>query len=144
MEALGVESKVMGLAQAQFANNEYIRERLAAGEIEQLSFGANLVLENILVLRPDLVLTSATGNAQYDDHPQLMRANQPVVVTSAYMESHPLGRAEWIKVIGLLFDREAEAREVFEAVRAEYERLAALAANVEERPTILCNTRRSP
>jgi len=139
LEALDEVDKVIGLAQAQFANNEYIREKLASKEIKQLSFGANLVLENILVIRPDLVLTSATGNAQYDDYPQLMRAGMPVVVTSAYMEQHPLGRAEWIKVISLFFDKETEAKLVFDRICDRYESLSKMASNASVRPKVLCN-----
>lgn len=39
----------------------------------------------------------------------------PVLVEMSSYEEHPLGRLEWIKLYGILFDREKEAEEYYEA-----------------------------
>lgn len=38
----------------------------------------------------------------------------PVLVDYASYESHPLGRTEWVKLYGALFDKESEAEQFFE------------------------------
>ena len=56
------------------------------------------------------------------------------------MESHPLGRAEWIKFLGLFTGREKEAEEIFTALEKRYLSLAALSNNVKYRPTVVRGT----
>lgn len=45
-----------------------------------------------------------------------------------------------MKFIALFFNREADAAEEFDAIAAEYQRVAALTASVPERPTVLLSS----
>lgn len=45
---------------------------------------------------------------------QLERMGVPVLVERSSYESHPLGRMEWVKMYGALFNREAEAKAYFD------------------------------
>lgn len=45
---------------------------------------------------------------------KLEKLGIPVIVERSGMEVHPLGRMEWIKVYGLLLDKEKEAEEFFD------------------------------
>ena len=56
------------------------------------------------------------------------------------METNPLGRAEWMKFFGMLFDREAVADSIFSSVADNYNRLAATVKNVPHRPTVISET----
>ena len=47
----------------------------------------------------------------------------PVLVEHSGYESHPLGRLEWIKLYGILFNKEKEANEYFENKIAEVENI---------------------
>lgn len=55
---------------------------------------------------------------------QLERLNIPVLVERSSYESHPLGRLEWLKLYGLLTDREAEANALFREQAEQFERLS--------------------
>lgn len=46
---------------------------------------------------------------------QLERMGVPVLVERSSYESHPLGRMEWVKLYGALFNREEEAKAYFDA-----------------------------
>lgn len=52
---------------------------------------------------------------------QLERLGVPVLVERSSYESHPLGRMEWVKLYGVLFDREEEAKAYFDAQLAKLE-----------------------
>ncbi|MBR1497697.1 MAG: ABC transporter substrate-binding protein [Oscillospiraceae bacterium] len=52
----------------------------------------------------------------------------PVLVERSSYEPHPLGRVEWVKLYGLLLDREAEAEAFFDAQAARLDALSALPA----------------
>ena len=52
---------------------------------------------------------------------QLERLGIPVLVERSSYESHPLGRMEWVKLYGVLFDREEEAQRYFDEQLARLE-----------------------
>ena len=54
---------------------------------------------------------------------QIQSLGIPVLVERSSYENHPLGRVEWIKLYGLLLDREAEAETFFQAQLATLEEL---------------------
>lgn len=55
-----------------------------------------------------------------------------------YMENTPLGRAEWIKFLGLLFGREQEADSIFTYVSAKYDAMRAIVAQSSDaKPKVL-------
>jgi iron complex transport system substrate-binding protein len=56
------------------------------------------------------------------------------------METHPLGRAEWLKFTALFFNKEALAEKAFDEIAQEYERLSQLGHHVLVRPTVLTGT----
>ena len=59
---------------------------------------------------------------------------------SDYMEQTPLGRAEWIKFIGLLFGKKAVADSIFSATERNYSALKTMAGAVPERPEVISET----
>ena len=52
---------------------------------------------------------------------QLERLGIPVLVERSSYESHPLGRMEWVKLYGVLFGREEEARAYYDGQLARLE-----------------------
>jgi iron complex transport system substrate-binding protein len=64
----------------------------------------------------------------------------PVILNADFLDTTPLGQAEWGKYISLFFNTEAEAEAAFAGVETRYQELAALAATAEEKPTVFANT----
>lgn len=133
---LDLYDSLIGLAYLDYANDEKAHERVASGEAKVIQSGTAMDVESMLMLQPDLILTSTTGNPTFDVHPQMLRAGLPVVVTAGYMESHPLARTEWIKFLAAFYDKEAEAEAIFNGIADRYEGLVALASNAKTRPTV--------
>jgi iron complex transport system substrate-binding protein len=136
---LDLYDQLVGIAYLDFTSDPQVHARVESGKLEHVQGGATLEIESILQLQPDLILTSITGEGIYDDHPKLERANLPAVLTAGYMESHPLARSEWIKVIAALVDKEKEAEAFFNKVAQEYEALTAMTKTLEHRPTVFSN-----
>ncbi|MDQ8203139.1 ABC transporter substrate-binding protein [Pelagicoccus sp. SDUM812003] len=136
---LDLYDSLVGIAYLDWANDERAHQRVAKGLAKPIQSGAAMDVESMLMMRPDLILTSTTGNPNFDTNPQMLRAGLPVVVTAGYMEDHPLGRTEWIKFIAAFYDKEEEAKAVFDRVADRYEELTALAATAKTRPTVFSN-----
>ena len=67
-----------------------------------LGSGCNLAIENTMIYHEPAVKQ------------KLEELGIPVVVETSSYEEHPLGRLEWIRFYGELFDKEKEAEEFFE------------------------------
>lgn len=136
---LGLIDHLVGVDEFDFVYSPEIRERIDAGELVELGGGTAVNVEQTIDLDPDLILTYGLGIPDYDAHPMLLDAGLAVALNSDYMETSPLGRAEWIKFNAMFFNREAEANAYFDDAAGRYNELVALAAGAADRPTVLVN-----
>lgn len=139
IQDLNLHDSLIGIASLKYANDPIAHQRVEQGLAKEVQSGTAMDIESMLLLRPELILTSTTGNPSFDIHPQMVRAGLPVVVTAGYMEEHPLARTEWIKFIAEFYDKEDDATEAFDAVERRYQYLAKLAVNAETRPSVMVN-----
>jgi len=137
---LGMIDRLVAVDRGDYIYDNEVRRRIESGTILEVGTGESLNIEKIIAVRPDLVLTSAMGPDDLTLR-RLAAVGVPVLVLADWREADPLGRAEWIRLVGALFDRGNASVELFDR-RAE--RYRAIAARVEqippgERPTILVN-----
>lgn len=136
LDRLGIIDRLIGVSRFNTVNTASVRAKIEQGELLETSSGRTLNIEALLERSPDVLLTYGTGNPEFDRHEQLIAAGIPVAMVAEYMESSPLGRAEWIKFTALFFNREAEANEIFSEIAREYESLLELTRQVEDLPTV--------
>lgn len=133
---VGADARVVAVAGRRWVNAPGVLARLDAGAA--LDVGETPGAEGIASARPDVVLLGPTEAAgPLGD--QLATLGIAAVAVADYAEATPLGRAEWLRFVGLLVGREAEADAAFDSVAARYERLAARARPASPRPTVLLN-----
>lgn len=140
LPTLNAVDKLVGLDSLDFASTTAVRERIDAGEITEVGFGAEVNIEQVLDLEPDLVMTYSSGSADFDAQPKLEEAGITVVVNSDYLDTTPLGQAEWAKFLAAFFNQEATAEAWFDEITTEYNALADLAAGAAEKPSVFLNT----
>ena len=138
LDALNQLDTIIGAATSDYISNGVIRARIEDGTIQKVQSGAALNIERMLLLQPDLILTSVTGDPAFDIPLKLARSGLPVVLTAGYMEQHPLARAEWIKFIAAFFDVGDLAEQTFEPIATRYKSLHETVAQIEQRPTVFC------
>lgn len=119
-----------------FTTTPEVIELINQEKLANVGLGANINLEIMLDLSPDLVIAYALGLPEYDAHPLLLDSGIHVALNAEYLENTPLGQAEWIKFTALFFNKEALGNEYFNALVAQYETLTALTEAVESRPTV--------
>ncbi len=143
LEKLGMLDRLIAVGRPQIVNTPAVREKIEQGEMPGVRKGSSLNFELLLSLDPDLVMTFGTGNPQFDTFPKLMELGIPTGIIAEYMESSPLGQAEWIKFTALFFNREGKAESVFTDIATRYEKRRKIAQNVSNRPTVLTGFNRS-
>ena len=139
MDALGKLDHIVGAGSADYINNLTVVERIKNGTIKRVQSGQNIDAESLLLLQPDLILTSVTGNPSFDLPEKLTRTGLPIVFTTSFMERHPLGRAEWLQFVGAFFDADEKADELFTRITERYNTLRELSSGAAERPTVFCS-----
>jgi iron complex transport system substrate-binding protein len=139
LDELDLLDRLVGLDEATYVSNPTVRAMAEAGKLRMIGVGAGVNLEQAIDLQPDLIMTVSTGNAEFDAHPKLLEAGLKVVLNAEWMESSPLGRAEWSKFIAAFFNREAAAETIFAEHVARYAELAKLVATAETKPTVFVN-----
>ena len=137
LQGLGALERLVAVDRFDYINTAAVREMIDAGELQEAGTGTGVNTEVLIDVDPELIITFAYGNLDYDTHPKLIEAGLPVALTAGYMESSPLGRTEWLKVTALFFNQEKRAEAVFGGIAARYAEMAELAAGVAERPTVL-------
>ena len=114
LDALGT---VKGMTYTDRVKNERILNLVETEQIAEMISGDGIDFERMLELNPDVVLAYSFGEADFSRYEEL---GIPIVLLMDYKESHPLGRAEWIKVVGCLLGKYDEAAEIFDEVEKEY------------------------
>jgi iron complex transport system substrate-binding protein len=137
LAALGEAGRVVAVDAGRYVYDAGVRARVADRRVVEVGSGSGLNAEKLLAAKPDLVLANAVGASENAALDRLRRAGVPVLVTAEWMENHPLARAEWVRLIGVLVGAEARADSLFAAVEAGYRRRAEDARRREPKPTVL-------
>lgn len=135
LELLGELDKVKGVCNAQYIYNPTILKGVKEGRIKDLGDAFNLDIENLLLLHPQAVMTSAY-NAEDENSRRMKQTGLPILYNIEWQEPSILGRAEWIKYIATFFDKGAMADSIFTSVERKYSELQTLARTASNAPTI--------
>ncbi len=137
---LDLLDRLIGVDSGFYISTAEVREMIAAGELAELGFGAEINIEKALELAPDLVLSYGFDPAS-DAHPVLLDAGVFTALDASWREQSPLGRAEWLKFTALFFNREAAANQLYDEIAGQYAATRALAENLAEaaKPSVLLN-----
>lgn len=137
-EMLESTDVITGISSAGYVFHEGIRKRLEQDEIVSMPQG-ELNKEEVLSLDPDLVMISGGESARFDNYQILRDSGIDVMVNSEWLETTPLGKAEWVKVMAALLNKEELVNKKFGTVAEEYNRLKNLASDVNDKPLVINN-----
>ena len=135
-EMLEREDAVVGFPNTSYIGSEIFRERVKQGLITDLGPTGGMNMELLLDLQPEAVVAFDMGGetAGLDKVKQM---GIPVYYNADFLESTPLGRAEWIKFFGAILGEEQKADSVFSAITVEYGRLTKLAQMAINHPVVI-------
>ncbi|MGC9471796.1 MAG: ABC transporter substrate-binding protein [Bacteroidales bacterium] len=137
IEFLGQGDAIAGVSGVNFIYSPRLRERVKRGLIRETGYDQAISWETLLELQPDIVLAYGVTGEVNRNIRRMEELGIPVVFTAAYLEPHPLGKAEWLKFIAAFFGEEGKAQTLFGETEQQYLELARQAASVKERPGVL-------
>ena len=116
MYELGCQQAIRGVCDLNYINIPDVRKRAAsAGNASSgnasaqnsiVDCGSSMApdIERIIALKPEAILVSPFENS--GGYGKLDKLRIPLIEAADYMESSPLGRAEWMKFYGMLFGKD--------------------------------------
>lgn len=134
---LEMEDIVIGIDEANYLYNQKIRQRVAEGKVKEVGGGESLDTERVLALSPDLFMVSGMPGASLERYQALLDAGIPVLVNTEWMESSLLAKAEWVKLMAALTNREELAEEKLTSVTQKYDSIAAIASRARKKPQVI-------
>lgn len=140
---LGCGQAIRGVCDLDYINIQDVKKRAAsAGNHGSSSAiadcGSSMApdIERIIALKPEAILVSPFENS--GGYGKLDKLHIPLIEVADYMETSPLGRAEWMKFYGMLFEKsdakdskagifQSKADSLFAKIEKEYLNLKAAA-----------------
>lgn len=136
IELLDEENSIIGFPHAKYVSSEKTRALIDKGKIIEIGKEAALNTEILLNLQPELVVGYSVSSAE-KSLSILEKAGIKVIYNGDWLEETPLGRAEWIKFFGVLFDKEKKADSIFKAIEANYLEAKQIALKSSKKSTVL-------
>ena len=136
LDMLGLTDRISGFPGLDYISSETARNLIESGKIQEVGQNESLNTEVLIDMNPDVVVGFAVSGAN-TAYSSLDNAGIPVIYNSDWTETHPLGKAEWIKFFGVLFGKEKEADSIFKEIEANYNLAKQVASKAKVRPTVL-------
>lgn len=137
IDVLNENHSVVGVSGAEYVSNRKILENIKTGKVVDVGYGQNLNYEVILNQHPDLVMLYGVGSEVTSIVKKLEELNIPAIMNAEYLEETPLGKAEWVKFVGALFEKDEEAELFFDTIEEEYLSLKEKVKNKSNKPKVL-------
>ncbi|MDR1937390.1 MAG: ABC transporter substrate-binding protein [Tannerellaceae bacterium] len=138
IDELGEIDRVIGVCEPQYIDLPAIREGLRTGRIADLGMATAPNVEKMIDIGAEYIIASPFQNSNYG---QAEKLGIPIIEAADYMETLPLGRAEWGRFYGLLLGKQTMADSIFRATEERYLALRRLAATADDRPTVIAEKR---
>lgn len=135
-EKMDALDRISGITESDFVQSPAMQKRLKQGKTTDVGRHALLKPEVILQLMPELIIyvPEKTGVPAV-----LSKTGLPLLAWPDYFETDPLGRAEWIKLVGILVQKEEEAFSMFRAIEEAYLNYRKHTLTLDSRPTIFAD-----
>ena len=136
LEMLEVEHTLIGFPNTEYVSSEKTRELIDTGKIKEIGMDANLNTEVLIDLNPSVVVGFSV-NGSNKSLTTVENTGIPVIYNGDWLEESPLGRAEWVRFFGVLYNKEQKADSIFEHVENQYNTAKKIAKSTKNKPSIL-------
>ena len=123
LDAIGCADRIVGLSGCQFIYNSDLCKKVADGEICEVGYDSAFDFEKIRALKADIVLLYGVSGEAKAMTDKLNELHIPYIYIGEYLESDPLGKAEWVVALATLCGVEGQGLEFFAGVEKRYNTL---------------------
>jgi iron complex transport system substrate-binding protein len=137
IDCLGKTSSIIAISGKKLVSNKQITKGLQDGTIPDLGYDQSLNYELITKLKPDVVFAYGVTSNISGSLVKLRDLGIKVIIIAEYLETHPLAKAEWIKVFAECYHESTLAKKTFDSVSSQYIKLTKLTQNIKNKPKVM-------
>lgn len=134
LTALGLSERLIATISPRLITDSLVIRRLRSGRIANLGDYILQDVDLLITIKPDAYTHDISS---YDDEEVAISKATNIIYFNNEKEPDILGRAEWIKVIGLLYGRNAKADSVFTAIERRYTEARQIVARQVKAPILI-------
>lgn len=140
LDAMGEIERVVGVSGIDFISNDRITANRS--KIGDVGYDNNINYELLIAINPDLVLLYGINAANSVEN-KLRELGIPFAYIGEYVESSPLGKAEWMVAVGEIVGKREQSIDNFNSIETRYN---SVAESIKEhigntpRPKVMLNT----
>lgn len=112
-------NRIKGVDNKNLIHNKEILKKINYDFIKELGTAETASTKKIINTKSELILFSGFGH-EFPNENKLKKLNILCLPIYDWKETHPLGKAEWIKLFGILTNKEKEATSYFNKLKARY------------------------
>jgi len=138
ISALGEMESISGISGTDYIYNTALKLKADDGLISEIGYDSGINSEMILKLNPDLIMMYGIGSESAGYVGKISELGIKIMYNADYLETDPLGKAEWIKVFGALYGKEKLADSIYNAISKSYNDIKSyISENTVTRPAVL-------
>ncbi|MBF0651008.1 ABC transporter substrate-binding protein [Dysgonomonas sp. GY75] len=138
LNELDAVNLIKGVCEPQYIKLSNIQDGVKSGAIVDLGMASKPDTERLIMLSPDAIFATPIQGWTYGS---IEKAGIPILETTDYTESHPLGRAEWIRYYSLFIGKEQLADSLFAITEKNYNAVKDAVAGTANRPSVFTDMR---
>ncbi len=138
LNELNAVDLIKGVCEPQYIKLANIQDGLKNGAIVDLGMASKPDAEKLIMLSPDAIFATPIQGWTYGS---IEKTGIPILETTDYTESHPLGRAEWIRFYSLFIGKEHLADSLFAITESNYNAVKEAVAKTSIHPSVFTDLR---
>lgn len=135
---LNERKRIIGVSSKNYVYDSKLQQRISQGKIREYGGGiAQLSLEKVAAGKPNVILYDFIED-EFPNKDKLAKLGISILPIYDWRESHPLAKAEWIKVVGAIIGKYDEACEIFDEIEGKYNETKHSMQNIGAKPSVIC------
>ncbi|MDR1792195.1 MAG: ABC transporter substrate-binding protein [Bacteroidales bacterium] len=136
LDVLDCISTITCISNPQLIYNQLVREMYRAKKIANIGDAYNINIESLLAQKPAAIMFAPYGQQDLINQ-RTKKLSIPLIYNNEWMETNPLGRAEWVKMVAAFYDLEEKANIYFDSIKKSYSNAQNIVKQAISKPSIL-------
>ncbi len=135
LEKLACSDKIKGILSNNYIYNPTVKQNFKNNKVKEIG-DLNLANPESFLGISKLITYSGFGTPPSNEG-KLAKLDILCIPIYDWKENHPLGKAEWIKLFAVLFEKENLANSYFNKIEKEYNKMLELAETMNKKPSLI-------
>lgn len=137
LKELNSQQLIKAIGDAEYFTDRDLLDRIESGEIADVGSLQEPAAEKIIAAKPDMIIVSHYDGADFS---KLEKLGIPIIYVRESSELTPIGKAEWIKLFGIIAGKKDMADTIFKKANTEYQVLKEKVSGIAKKPKVMAET----